>query len=182
MSVRVVDDHTIQVAAKKGGKAAFEEKSTVASDGMTVTETFTSHPSSSDQPVTGSVTLKRAAKGVPGTHAISGSWVAEKVENISDNGLTTALEETADGLKMSAPTGEHYDAKLDGKDYPYEGSNDVNKVAVKRIGPRIIEEIDKRDGEIRGTARMTISPDGHTMTMVAKDHQGRISSFVWVKQ
>lgn len=81
------------------------------------------------------------------------------------------FEQTADGLKMSRPIGEHYDAKLDGKDYPYEGAAEVNKVVLKRIGQRVIEETDKHDEKVESTARMTVSPDGHTMTMVVRDHQ-----------
>jgi hypothetical protein len=117
-----------------------------------------------------------------GMHAVSGAWVAEKAENVSENGLVVTFEETADGLKMSQPTGDHFDAKLDGKDYPFEGSAEVNKVVLKRIGPRVIEEIDKRDEKVESTERMTVSPDGHTMTIVVKDRQGRVSTFVWDKQ
>jgi hypothetical protein len=182
MSVHIIDDHNIEVVAKKAGKVVFDEKTAVAADGMTATEEFTTHPQSSDKPVTGTVILKRAGKSMAGMHAVSGAWVAEKAENVSENGLMTTFEETADSLKMSQPTGEHYDAKLDGKDYPYEGSPEVNKVVLKRIGPRVIEETDKRDGKVESTARMTVSSDGHTMTMTVKDSQGRVSTFVWNKQ
>jgi hypothetical protein len=182
MSVRIIDDHNIEVVAKKAGTVVFDEKTSVAADGMTATEEFTTHPQSSDKPVTGTVTLKRAGKSMAGMHAVSGAWVAEKAENVSENGLVVTFEETADGLKMSQPTGDHFDAKLDGKDYPFEGSAEVNKVVLKRIGPRVIEEIDKRDEKVESTERMTVSPDGHTMTIVVKDRQGRVSTFVWDKQ
>ena len=154
----------------------------VAPDGMTATEEFSSHPPSSDKPVTGTVTLKRLGKSMAGMHAVSGSWVAEKAENVSENGLLVTFEETAGGLKMSQPTGEHYDAKFDGKEYPYEGSAQVNKVVLKKIGPRVIEETDKRDGKVEGTVRMTVSADDRTITMVVHDRQGRVSTFVFVKQ
>lgn len=182
MSVQLADDHTVNLTGKKAGKVVFSEKTTIAADGMTATEEFTNHPEASDKPVTGTVTLKRVGKSTPGAHASQGSWVAEKAENVSDNGLVATYEESADGLKMSQPTGEHYDAKFDGKDYPYEGSADVNQVVLKHVSPRVIEETDKHDGKIDSTARMTVSPDGKTMTMVVHDKQGRTSSFVWNKQ
>jgi len=182
LSVRILDDHTVESLGKKAGKVTFEEKTMVAPDGMTATEEFTSHPPSSDKPVTGTVTLKRLGKSMAGMHAVSGSWVAEKAENVSENGLLVTFEETAGGLKMSQPTGENYDAKFDGKEYPYEGSAQVNKVVLKKIGPRVIEETDKHDGKVEGTVRMTVSADDRTITMVVHDRQGRVSTFVFVKQ
>jgi hypothetical protein len=182
INVRVIDDHTVQVITKKAGKVVSEGKTTVSADGMTSRTEFTSYPPSSDKPVTGSVTEKRAGKTVAGMHAVSGSWVAEKAENISENGLMMTFEESPDSLKMTQPTGEHYDAKFDGKEYPYEGSSGINKVVLKRVGAREIEETDKRDGKVEGTARMTVAPDGQTMTMVFRDRQGRVSTFVWNKQ
>lgn len=55
-------------------------------------------------------------------------------------------------------------------------------MVLKRVGLREIEETDKHDGKLEGTARMTVSPDGQTMTMVVHDRQGRVSTFVWNKQ
>jgi hypothetical protein len=182
INVRVVDDHTIDCVVKKSGKLVAEEKTTVSADGMTATDQFTSYPPSSDKPLTGSATLKRSGKSIPGMHAISGSWLTEKAENISDAALTTTYEETADGLKMTDPTGSHFDAKFDGKDYPLEGASGANQVALKKIGPRTIEETDKHDNKIESTAHMTVSADGKTLTMVFHDRQGRVSSFIWNKQ
>ncbi len=38
MSVHIIDDHNIEVVAKKAGTVVFDEKTTVAADGMTTTE------------------------------------------------------------------------------------------------------------------------------------------------
>ena len=43
--------------------------------------------------------------------------------------------------------------------------------------PARFEETDKRDGQVQGTAKMTVSPDGRTMTMVFRDHQRGTSTF-----
>ena len=182
VNVRVVDDHTIETIAKKNGKVEFEGKTTVSPDGMTETSDFTTHPPSSDKPVTGSIKYKRIGKAPAGMHAVSGSWAPEKIESVSENALPMTFVESADGLKMSQPTGEHYDAKFDGKDYPYEGSGEITHVVLKKIGDRVIEETDKRNGKVESTSKMTVSPDGKTMTMVVHDNQGRISTFVFNKQ
>ena len=184
LNVRIVDDHSVQMVGKKDGKVVFETKTTVSPDGMTATGEFTTHPPSSDQPVTGTFKMKRAGKSMSGMHAISGEWLPDKVENLSENALSVTFEESADGLKMTEPTGEHYDAKFDGKDYAYEGSTGVNKVTVKRVGSREIVETDKRDGKVESTSRMTLSPDGRTLTVVSKDwdQQGRVNTLIFNKQ
>lgn len=180
-SVRVLDDHHLEAAAKKAGKIAFEQKVTVAPDGMTATEEFTSHPPSGDKPVTGTETLKRVGKSATGS-AFSGSWVIEKAQDISENGLVFTFTQSGDSLKMSDGTGASFDAKLDGKEYPYQGSAQNDHVVLKRINKRTIEETDKGGGKVLSTARMTVSADDHTMTMVIHDSTGRVDTLVWNKQ
>lgn len=182
MSVRIIDDHSIEEIGKKAGKTVVKVKITVSSDGATAAEEFTSYPESSDKPVTGVATLKRVGKSTAGMHASSGSWVTEKAENVSENALLTTFEQTADSLKMTQPTGEHYDAKLDGKAYPYGGSPDVEQVVLKRIGARGIEETDKRGEKVISTTQMTVSPDGRSMTMVVHERTGGVSTFMFQKQ
>jgi hypothetical protein len=181
-SVRIIDDRSIERIQKKAGKTVARVKFTVSSDGAAATEEFTSYPESGSKPVTGSATLHRVGKSTAGMHAFSGSWLTEKAQHVSDNALLTTFEQTADSLKMTQPTGEHYDAKLDGKTYPYGGSADVQQVVLKRIGPRAIEETDKRGEKVIGTAQMTVSPDGKSMTMVVHESTGGVSTFMFMKQ
>src|SRR6202142_3558262 len=113
--VKVVDDRTVETTEKKDGKTMFTGTDMVSSDGKTLTTKFTDQ--SEDKPVTGEVTLTRVSKGPAGSHAVSGSWRMAKVNTVSENGLTVTFQGTEDGLKMSDPNGESYDAKFDGKDY-----------------------------------------------------------------
>ena len=161
--VKVVDDHTVEFTQKKDGKVMFTDTDTVSSDGNTLTSKFTDQ--SEDKPVDGEVTSTRVSKGPAGSHALSGSWHTEKVNSISDNGLTVTYQGTEDGLKMSDPNGESYEAKFDGKDYPVQGDPGHTMVSLKRIGNDTIEETDKRDGKIVGVSKMTVSPDGKWITV-----------------
>src|SRR5947209_4401127 len=70
MSVRILDEHSIEIVAKKGGKVAFDEKMKVSPDGQTETIEFTSYPPSSDKPVTGSFSAKRVGKAPANMHAV----------------------------------------------------------------------------------------------------------------
>jgi hypothetical protein len=84
---------------------------------------------------------------------------------------------------MTEPTGEHYSAKVDGKDYPYHGSYTYDTVSLKRIDDHTIEETAKRGGRIIEVTRLSVSPDGKTLTSVVNNKLlDRTSTFVSEKQ
>ena len=125
----------------------------------------------------------RVAKGPPGSHAISGSWRGEKLQDFSEDAMILAYKSTGDGLSMKAGTGESYDAKFDGKDYPFKGDPGVTSVSLKKIDANTVEETDKRDGRIISVSRITILPDGKTMKIDVDDKlHGTTSSYMLTKQ
>ena len=67
--------------------------------------------------------------------------------------------------------------KLDGKDYPLEGSTLADTVSAKRINERTGESLWKKDGQVILTLRNVISTDGKTLNQArtAKDVNGWIS-------
>jgi hypothetical protein len=181
VAIKVVDDHTIEITEKKGDKTVGTDTDTVSSDGNTLTSKFTDM--SEDKPVTGEVTSTRVSKGPAGSHAVSGSWHVEKINSISENGLTVTYQGTADGMKMSDPNGESYDAKFDGKDYPIQGDPGHTMVSLKRIGNDTIEETDKRDGKVVGVSKMTVSADGKWITVEYTNKQrGTTTTYKMAKQ
>ena len=162
-SVKVVDDHTVELTDKKDGKTVYTETDIVSSDGNSLSQKF--NDQSEAQPVTGELTMKRVGKSPAGAHAISGSWRAEKID-VSTNGLTVTYQATADGLKMSNPQGESYDAKFDGKDYPINGDPGQTMVSLKKIDKNTIEAMFKRNGKTVGVSHMSVSTDGKIMHVV----------------
>lgn len=170
IAVQVVDDRTIKSTMKQDGKITSESTTTVAADGTTLTESFKGYPPAG-APVTGQVLMERVAKGPAGSHAISGSWRVRKVADVADAGLTFTYKTTADGIRMSTPTGESYDAKFDGKDYPVKGDRGGSMVMVKKVDDRTIEETTKRDGKIVSVSRTTAGADGATLTIVSEDKE-----------
>lgn len=167
LAVHAVDDHTVEITSKKDGKTMATETESISSDGDTLTERFVDN--SEAKPVTGEGTYIRVGKGPAGSHLYSGSWRIQKVNDISSNGLTVAYEGTENGLKMSDPNGESYDAKFDGKEYPIEGDVGHTMVILKRIGNDTIEETDKRDGKVVGVSRMTVAKDGKSIQVMYTD-------------
>jgi hypothetical protein len=86
-------------------------------------------------------------------------------------------------MSMSDPLGDSYDAKFDGNDYPYKGDPGVTSVSLKKIDANTIEETDKRDGKVIFVSRITVSPDGQTLTMENTDKlRGTTAKFEAKKQ
>ncbi len=61
-----------------------------------------------------------------------------------------------------------YPANYDGKDYPVDGSRDVDAVVLKRMDDFTSEAVLKHAGREIGIARRVVSPDGKTMTISYK--------------
>jgi hypothetical protein len=56
--------------------------------------------------------------------------------------------------------------KFDGKDYPVQGVEVVLTNAYRRVDDRTYDLIQKIDGEVVATSRLTMSPDGNTVITV----------------
>ena len=181
IAVQVVNASSVEIIQKKDGKVMYKDTATVSTDGKTLTDKFTD--TTGTQPVTGEVTSTRVSSGPAGSHVLSGSWRTSKVNTVSSNGLTVTYEGTANGLKMSDPNGNSYDAKFDGKDYPIQGDPGHTMVSLKRIGNDTIEETDKRGGKIVGVYRMTVSSDGKSIHAEYTDKErGTTTTFTMEKQ
>jgi hypothetical protein len=161
ISVKVMDHQTVEEIEKKDGQIVSDEKFNISPDGNTATDEFANWK----------ISMVRVAKGPSGSHALSGSWKPVKMESISDKELLITYKIEGDVLSMSRPTGESFSAKLDGTDAPYKGDPDTNGVSVKRIDKNTIEETDKFNGKALSIARMTVAPDGKSMTVSSKDVQ-----------
>lgn len=158
MSVKVDDDHNVTRTNQKGGKTTFQQKFSVSADGNTLTSTF--NDTSGTKPVTGTFVETRAAPAPAGAHAISGSWQPQKPTNVSDEGLTVTLSADNNMLHMSTPSGQSYDAKLDGTETPIKGDIGGTTASVKKLGPGSYQETDKRGGKVTDVITMTVGADG----------------------
>jgi len=96
---------------------------------------------------------------------------------------TCRIEPLDDGLKVTydmvgvrgGVTHIEWTGRLDGKDYPMEGVDDVLTNAYTKIDDRTYDIVVKADGSRAATARITIAPDGRSLMTVttSRDAQGR---------
>jgi hypothetical protein len=147
VAVKVLNRNSFKIVRKKGGKVMYESTETVAADGNTLDVKFSDQ--SGAQEATGEIAFKRTAPMPAGAHAASGSWQYEKLISMSDNGAIVKFASIPNGIKMSMATGQSYEAKFDGKEVPMQGDPGQTVVSVQMIGPRDIEETDKRNGKHR---------------------------------
>ena len=182
IAVKEVDPHSIQITTKKNGKTTLEQSRTTSDDGKTLHVKSTSHPPDSDKPVMSEADLERIGKAPSGANATSGSWKIKKVKE-EENGLLDTYKGSGDELTWSTPTGETWTAKMDGKDYPVKGMYAYDMVSLKQAGNSGIELSYKRGGQLITVDKMSLSPDGKTMTTVSENKlTGRVSTYVAHKQ
>jgi len=166
LSVKVIDDHNVEEAAKKDGKVVETLKRSVSSDGNTLTFNWTYSGNPSGGPQTGTDTAKRVAKAPAGANLISGSWRTEKVDM---SATTWTFKANGNELTSTDSTGSSYTAKLDGTDAPYKGDPGITSVSVKMLGRDTLEETFKRDGKVIEIHKVTVSTDGKTLKVISED-------------
>ena len=183
MSIKVVDDKTIEETYKKNGKAVATTKTWVSGDGNTLMFEFSDSSATNAAPVTGKGSQTRVGNAPAGAHAVSGSWKMAKMESLSQNGMSITYKTTGDTITMTTPTGQSYTAKLDGTEAPYMGDPGTTSVSVKKTGPNTLEETDKRDGKVTAVVKITVSADGKTIKFAVDDKlHGTHSEFGATKQ
>jgi hypothetical protein len=181
--VSVVNANTIERTGMKDGKVTFHDTLTVSNDGMTLTQNYEGHPVQSSEPVTATGMFTRVGTPQTGTNEVSGSWKMDKWESASENALTFVYASNGNGVNYKASTGENYNAMFDGKEYPFKGDPGTTAVVVKRVDDHTIQETYKRDGEVVGMARMTVSPDAKSLTIVSTDlRRGTTDTWIAEKQ
>ncbi len=136
LSVRILDDHNVEVLQRKEGKETFASRYSVSADGDTLTENFVNNRNSVGGAVAGKRILRRVKPGPDGSHLISGSWRLEKVEGLSENALLFTIKSVPGGLSYRGPNGATYTAQFDGSEAPLTGSTRYSSVSLRRSNDR----------------------------------------------
>jgi hypothetical protein len=182
VSVAVVDANTVQIKSRAGDKAWAERKLSVSADGNSLTEDWVSHETAT--PHTGKDSYTRVAPAPAGAGSISGSWKQDiAASSFPSDYLTFTYTETTDGLNMTSPSGQSFEAKFDGAQVLTQGDPGKTMVALKRIDSHTIEETDSRVGKVTDIIITKISGDGKTMHVSDKDPlHGTTTTYTATKQ
>jgi hypothetical protein len=165
-SVTVVDASTVKIIQKLNGKQVFGSTDQVSADGKVDHVEYTDYTGA--EPFVVKLLQTRTSAAPAGSHALSGSWIVAKVQSVSGGGAINTYHLTDEGFSYSS-NGQAYDAKFDGKKYPYSGDPLHTKVTVKKLGANEVEERDYRGGKLVWVGRMTVSADGKSLHVVGTD-------------
>jgi hypothetical protein len=184
VAITVVNDHEIQETDKKSGVVVTTSTSTVSPDGNSIEFSFTdSGNTNGGPPVTGKGRSTRVANGPSGSHAVSGSWKMDKIDDISENAIVWTYKINRGKLTMTSPTGQSFTAPLDGTMAAMQGDPGVTNVSVTMVGKNTLVESDIREGKVISVWKMTLQGDGKTAKGIGEDKlQKRTTEFVVVKQ
>jgi hypothetical protein len=167
LSIKAVDDKTVEFHRKKGDTEVANNTLTVSADGNTLTNKF--HDATTpNSPIDGTATSKRAGPAPAGAHAISGQWNPERIGDYSQEALNTTL--SIDGNKVtSTVAGQTYTAELDGPAVAIQNDTGGTTVKVTREGANGLRETFIRDGKEVGILTTVPSADGKSAVMTNTD-------------
>jgi hypothetical protein len=158
--------NSVAWTTKLKGKPLSSNKTVLGADGKTSESEYIGYNGA--QPVTSKWLNKLVTPGSAGSHPLSGSWLATKIESFSDSAALETLAMTDDGFSFSS-NGQTYEAKFDGKQYPITGDVTHTMVRLKKVSPSQVVEYDYDKGKLVGTTRMSVSADGKTLHVTATD-------------
>jgi hypothetical protein len=180
VSVRIVDERTVEIISKKAGKPMFTETDTVSADGNTLTQVM--KDTTEAEAVTFESDFRRLAPAPAGAHAVSGSWQVFK-QSRSENSTIIKYKCTSQGFTAETPLGEKLEAKFDGKLYEMQDDPGHTMVSVKLINPYTVEQTNVREGKVVFIVTLEVTPDAKTIHATSKmKKDGSVKAWTLHKQ
>ena len=167
MSVKTVDDNTVEFHRTKGGKEVSSVVQTVSADGNVLTSKF-KDMTTPGQTIEGTGTAQRAGPAPAGAHAISGQWKQDRIADYSEDALNVAFKVAGNSVTMNSQ-GQTYTAELDGPAVAIQGDTGGTMVKLTREGPSGMRETNIRGGKEIGYSTIMPSADGKSITYTYTD-------------
>ena len=168
MSVKVVDDKSVEMRSRKGGRDVFNSTLSVSDDGNVLTRKFSDSSTPNSATVEGSSTAKRAGPAPAGAHAISGQWAPDRLGEFSEKALDVSYQ--IDGNTITSTyQGQTYTAQIGGPAVAVQNDIGGTSVAVTREGANGIRETYTREGKVVSDIVTTPAADGKTITWTNSD-------------
>ena len=167
MSVKAVDDKTVEIHRQKGGKEVSSMTATVSADGNSITYKF-KDMTTPGQTTEGTQMAQRVGPAPAGAHAMSGQWKPDKVPDYSESALNLTYAVAGNSVTMNS-AGQTYTAELGGPAVAIQGDTGGTTIQVTREGTNSLRESNIRDGKEVGYAIVTPSADGKSINYVYTD-------------
>lgn len=168
MSVKAVDDRTVEFRRRKGDREVSSTNMQVSEDGNVLTSKFKDATNPDAPAIEGTSTSKRAGPAPAGAHAISGQWVPDRFQDYTEEALKVTFKVDGNKVTMNSQ-GSSYVAELGGPAVPIKGDTGGTMIAVAREGSNGIRETSTRDGKEVGVNLIQPSADGQSVTITSTD-------------
>ncbi len=166
MSVKVVDDRTVEFHRRKGDREVGNNILQASADGKTLTNKFHDATTLGSE-FDGSTTLQRAGAAPAGAHAISGQWTPDKVGDYTPEALRISFQ--VDGNTVTSSfQGQSYTAEIDGPAVAVKNDPGKTTVAVTRDGAGL-KETYTRDGKQVAVSTIAPGADGQSVSISSSD-------------
>ena len=158
LSVKADAPDTWIVERKKDGRSLLRATWKLSPDGSTLTDYYRQFESD------GSTTsMDYVYQRTGGGSGFAADWQSIK-ETMNSPFVLEVKEYEGDGLSfVDSMEHETKNVKLDGKDYPIEGS--ARSASVQWVDEHTLEMTEKRSGKVIDTREIKLSPDGKKLTM-----------------
>ena len=167
LSVKAVDDRTVEIHRRKGDKEVSSTVMQVSEDGNVLTSKFVDQ-TTPGQKIEGTGTARRAGPAPAGAHATSGQWRQDRLQDYSEDALNVTYRIAGDTVTMNGQ-GQSYTAKFGGPAVPVQGDTGGTMIAVSREGANGLREVATRQGKEIGILTVVPSADGKTMIFTNTD-------------
>lgn len=143
---------------------------TVSADDRTATYVSRDRRPGVKGPLRSVYLARRTAAAPPGAHIVSGTWQGVRYIAVPEQVRTTELHDDGTRLTYRHPLGYGFTASFGGPFVPVRGPYKVAVfAAVRRIGPRTIEETRKSGGKITLVRTYRLLPGGRTMEIASTE-------------
>ncbi len=167
MSVKTVDDRTVEFRRQKSGKDASSSIWQVSEDGNVLTNKFVDMTTPNNR-IEGSNTSKRVGAAPAGAHAISGQWAPDRVQEYSKDALDMTFAVDGNRVTMNSQ-GQSYTAEIGGPAVAIQNDPGGTMIAVTREGANGLRETATRDGKEVGINTFVPSADGRSINATFTD-------------
>lgn len=158
LSVKADAPDTWIVERKKDGRLLLKATWKLSKDGGTLTDLYRGF-----EPDGSTLSMDYVYQRSGGGSGFAADWQSIK-ETMNSPLVLQVKEYQGDGLTFITPS-LHVtkSVKLDGKDYPNEGSGSSS--SIRRVDEHTLEMTDKVGGKVTDTREIQVSPDGKRLTM-----------------
>ena len=178
LSIKVVDDRTVEFHRKKGDKEVSSNIMEVSEDGNALTNKFHDATTPNSPPIDGTFKANRAGPAPAGAHAISGQWTPDRIGDYTEEMLDITFR--IDGNTVTQTNqGQTYTAEIGGPAVAIQNDPGGTMVAVTREGANGLRQTYTRDGKEVAVTTVVPGADGKSFAFTNVDPRDQ-SKVSWV--